>query len=103
MQEVSKEVVLVDSVLPTEEGVANGPMQVDNGSTTEVVMSPAAAESTSGAQVLKVIKKLEVQVLCNQHNPVSEILDVFYICWGLHIDECVFFRLSGCGSSEESH
>ncbi|KAF8887020.1 JmjC domain, hydroxylase-domain-containing protein [Gymnopilus junonius] len=61
VQEVAKEVVLVDPVVASEEGIA--------GSTTDMTMSAAAADDLSGGRVLKVIKKLEVQVLCNQHNP----------------------------------
>jgi hypothetical protein len=44
-------------------------MQVD--SSTHPVDSSAVNESSSTSRVIKVIKKLEVQVLCTQHNPVS--------------------------------
>lgn len=56
MKEVEKEVILTDSaVAPMELGAGIGvPMEKSD-------------------QVLKVIKKLEVQILCSQHNPVRRI------------------------------
>ena len=44
-------------------------MQVDSSS----ALNGAAVESqASGSLVLKVIKKLDVQILCTQHNPVRK-------------------------------
>ncbi len=57
LREVEKEVVLLDPA-------SSDQMQVD--SVTGLPMDDS--------QVLKVIKKVEVQVLCTQHNPVSTVL-----------------------------
>lgn len=57
VREVEKEVILMDST--------SAPMEVD-------VALGAPLERTD--QVLKVIKKLEVQILCTQHNPVRSHL-----------------------------
>jgi hypothetical protein len=61
VREVEKEVVLLR---PNP-----GDMQVDSSSAP----NGAAVESqASGSIVLKVIKKLDVQILCTQHNPVRK-------------------------------
>jgi len=54
VKEVEKEVILTDS--------------------TSICRDPAeSALSGRDDQVLKVVKKLEVQILCTQHNPVCSI------------------------------
>lgn len=56
MKEVEKDVILTDSaVVPMELGAG------------------ISVLSEKSDQVLKVIKKLEVQILCSQHNPVRRI------------------------------
>lgn len=69
LREVEKEVVLIEP-----QPLVRIPVNADPGDSTT-----AAAESTqmdvdqaqtAEPQVLKLIKKLEVQVLCQQHNPV---------------------------------
>jgi hypothetical protein len=54
VKEVEKEVILTNSTAAS--------MEVD---------STVGISTERGDQVLKVIKKLEVQILCSQHNPVS--------------------------------
>ncbi|KAG6917212.1 hypothetical protein DXG01_003417 [Tephrocybe rancida] len=68
-REVEKDVLLVTPAAPGGPTVATSvvpdAMQVDSAPPIDA-QTPAAAPS----QVLKAIKKLEVQVLCSQHNPV---------------------------------
>ncbi|KAG6872822.1 hypothetical protein C0995_006304 [Termitomyces sp. Mi166 len=73
VREVEKEVLLVGLTGPTNNVLAapavHDAMQVDS-------LSPTLTQGTSGStapmgpQVLKTIKKFEVQVLCSQHNPI---------------------------------
>jgi len=89
LQEVEKEVVLLDQY-PEEhpsEPFSSEPPTFDMNSSekaldtaTEMVGSAAApfdrpqATSSNGHRVLKVIRKVEVQILCTQHNPVGQHL-----------------------------
>lgn len=63
LKEVEKEVVLLDPTLN-----APGPSQVTKSEDPDA-MNTEPSENSS--RVLKIIRKLEVQVLCVQHNPVS--------------------------------
>jgi len=56
---VEKEVVILAPPLAT----GPGSMQVD--------ANPDNPSPNANGQVIKVIKKLEVHILCSQHNPVS--------------------------------
>jgi len=57
VKEVEKEVILTNST-----------------AATSICRDPAeSAPSGRDDQVLKVVKKLEVQILCTQHNPVCSI------------------------------
>lgn len=72
LREVEKEVILVD-VQPTPSHIPDsfdGPSQSDV-TTEEFVVQAAQPAVAAEPHVLKTIKKNEVQVLCNQHNPVS--------------------------------
>ncbi|KAG5653889.1 hypothetical protein H0H81_009712 [Sphagnurus paluster] len=68
LREVEKEVVLLEPTLPAlplslgASGVANA-MEVDPSAPVDRMSEPPSS------RVLKSIKKLEVQVLCSQHNP----------------------------------
>lgn len=87
LQEVEKEVVLLDQNLDEQssEPLSSEPLTIDMNSsekaldsTTEVVGDAAApvdrpqVTSSNGHRVLKVIRKVEVQILCTQHNPVRQ-------------------------------
>lgn len=92
LQEVEKEVVLLDQDVgdkPPEplffnpniiemdssrkrDVVESNEMAVDINLPPSAVDSAVATTSTNGHRVLKVIKKVEVQILCTQHNPVRE-------------------------------
>lgn len=72
LREVEKEVILVD-MQPTSSHIphsSGGPSQSDltPGNFVDQVARPTL---DTEPHVLKTIKKNEVQVLCNQHNPVS--------------------------------
>lgn len=76
---MEKEVVLYDAAPLTASAAPHDQMQVDPVSLPDlnavtVDTPPAENPSESESRVLKVIKKLEVQILCTQHNPVSRIV-----------------------------
>jgi hypothetical protein len=85
VREVEKEVVLLESstTIATPEPMA---MQVDSNT-----FQPMAMPNTE-ERVLKSIKKLEVQILCAQHNPVCL---VFSHCIGQPL---IFVPLGRCSS-----
>lgn len=112
LQEVEKEVVLLDQndrpgtyQNPTEslpnmtsdDPIAFEPV-VDAISATEMSLDVTHASSGSpnidGSRVLKVIKKLEVQVLCPQHNPVCHSF--------LNISFYLIFTFLGTSCSQKS-
>jgi hypothetical protein len=69
LREVEKEVVLVDpnpttNPASTQSAESGDAMQVDSNGNLLV------PDSLAGLHVLKIIKKVEAQVLCSQHNPV---------------------------------
>lgn len=72
LKEVEKEVVLLDPIIGATPTRSTDQMRVDP-STCHV--DPMAMNtgllSPPASRVIKVIKKLEIQVLCTQHNPVS--------------------------------
>lgn len=87
MREVEKEVVLLDtqtSSTPTEDlpstsnanDIAVDPalLSMEQNDAMEVDSSNPQPSRESSATVLKLIKKIEVQVLCPQHNPVCLLL-----------------------------
>jgi hypothetical protein len=96
---VEKEVVLLDQqqpALPTATAASNQVtgMQVD---VAAPLSNPDHTQDVStGPKVLKIIKKIDVQVLCAQHNPVRSI---FFNCW---TDLLLKIQSSGRCSSEES-
>ena len=70
MREVEKEVVLMDSSPPsTLTDNRSESMNVDPSHATSD-LTVATPIQSSLSRVLKVIKKLDVQILCTQHNPV---------------------------------
>ncbi|KIM44364.1 hypothetical protein M413DRAFT_379857 [Hebeloma cylindrosporum] len=73
VREVEKEVVLLDPSPRTTFGNApHDSMQVDPSPTAcgnAVTMDTTFTYGSSNPRVLKIIKKLEVQILCTQHNP----------------------------------
>lgn len=92
LQEVEKEVVLLDQNLDenSTEPLSSEPPSIDMDS-FEIAPDPTAAlemamdahapppvdrslATKNGHRVLKVIKKVEVQILCTQHNPVRKHL-----------------------------
>jgi hypothetical protein len=72
LKEVEKEVVLLDPGLGATRNAPTDQMQVD--SSMHPTDPSAMNASTPISRVIKVIKKLEVQVLCTQHNPVGVFL-----------------------------
>jgi hypothetical protein len=74
VREVEKDVVLLDH--PLEITPLHPVPVVGPGDTLPPPSSdpPEAIAHPCQPRVLKVIKKVEVQVLCNQHNPVSATL-----------------------------
>ncbi|KAF8966802.1 hypothetical protein BDZ97DRAFT_1756391 [Flammula alnicola] len=78
VREVEKEVVLLDPLPPTNSVNAShshDQMPVDSNFTpatdpfTVAMDTAPAAQISSESRVLKIIRKLEVQILCTQHNP----------------------------------
>jgi len=71
MREVEKEVVLLDSS-PSSSSSNNrtDSMEVDVSHATNGLAVAASILQPSLSRFLKVIKKLDVQILCTQHNPV---------------------------------
>lgn len=72
LREVEKEVILLD-MQPTSSHIphsSGGPSQSE-ATPGEFVTQGAQPTVHAEPQVLKTIKKNEVQLLCNQHNPVS--------------------------------
>ena len=70
LRQVNKEVVLVDAGLNASHlGMA---MDVDGvaASHSSLATEAVASPSSHGAEVIKVVKKLDVQIFCTQHNPV---------------------------------
>lgn len=116
MRDMEKEVVLLDPS-PSTTRVVGDAMHADAsigytaGSHAErmAVDTPAPAVQS---RVLKIIKKLEVQILCTQHNPVclfpSRFLNVYQFLYydtsllsHIHTYDCHSVSL-GCGCSEKS-
>lgn len=73
MREVEKEVVLLDPIPSTSltDNRSSESMNVDSYHTTT---STTPMLQSSLSRVLKVIKKLDVHILCTQHNPVCKTL-----------------------------
>jgi hypothetical protein len=69
MREVEKEVVLLDPPSSSPINNCSESMDVDSSHATNH-STPILQSSLS--RVLKVIKKLDVQILCTQHNPVCQ-------------------------------
>ena len=69
MREVEKEVVLLDPPSSSPINNCSESMDVDSSHATNH-STPNLQPSLS--RVLKVIKKLDVQILCTQHNPVCQ-------------------------------
>jgi hypothetical protein len=66
--EVEKDVVLVD-VAPVPSHSA--PMDIDDNSPPQDAPSDSVNAKSSHREAIKVVKKIEFQLLCPQHNPVS--------------------------------
>jgi hypothetical protein len=112
LQEVEKEVVLLDqnaeeqpsepvslekdSSERAQDADASTNMVVDAAAPQPVVDCPQANPSTNGHRVLKIIRKVEVQVLCTQHNPVCRHM---MLTFGF---ELIYFTIIGGGSHQES-
>jgi hypothetical protein len=78
LREVEKEVVLLDQTSESSKGneILEQTPSDASGMVSECtphasIDSLTSPSVTRGPRVLKVIRKVEVQVLCNQHNPVS--------------------------------
>jgi len=69
LREVEKEVILVH-MQPATSRMPHSPGKHSHSEVT-LVAQDAQPSADTEPQVLKTIKKNEVQVLCNQHNPVS--------------------------------
>ena len=77
LKEVEKEVVLLDPIIGATPITSTNQMQVDPSTCpVEPIVMNAGLLSPSGSRVIKVIKKLEIQVLCTQHNPVGISLTI---------------------------
>lgn len=75
MREVEKEVVLIDPSPPSSlTDNRSESMNVDSNHTTNDLNVPTPIVQSTLSHVLKVIKKLDVQILCTQHNPVCKLL-----------------------------
>ena len=73
MREVEKEVVLLDPSPPsTLTENRSESMNVDSSHTNGDLTVTAPIVQSSLSRFLKVIKKLDVQILCTQHNPVCK-------------------------------
>ncbi|KAF8152302.1 JmjC domain, hydroxylase-domain-containing protein [Crassisporium funariophilum] len=77
VREVEKEVVLLDPLPSGTASISPDAMWID--STHAAASDNPAVDSelvnhSSGSRVLKVIKKLDVQILCTQHNPAVAAL-----------------------------
>lgn len=72
LREVEKEVILLD-MQPTSSHIpySSGGSSQSEVTPGELVAQVAQPTGDAEPQVLKTIKKNEVQLLCNQHNPVS--------------------------------
>lgn len=69
--------VLLDSGSPSDQMQVDATGQCVNPSDVQMDDTlPSAEGAESGSRVLKVIRKLEVQVLCMQHNPVCRNLSL---------------------------
>ena len=94
MREVEKEVVLLDpSPSSSLSDNRSESMNVDSSHATNDSTVATPIPQSSLSRVLKVIKKLDVQILCTQHNPVCK-----------HCYTTLIFSLSiavGCGCPEE--
>lgn len=79
LKEVEKEVVLLDPAIGATPTAPMNQMQVDSSmhAVSPVAMN-AELSSSPLSRVIKVIKKLEIQVLCTQHNPVSVKFSYLY-------------------------
>ena len=78
LKEVEKEVVLLDPAISATPTAPMNQMQVDS---SMYAVNPVAMNielSSPLSRVIKVIKKLEIQVLCMQHNPVSVNFSYLY-------------------------
>jgi hypothetical protein len=87
LKEVEKEVVLIDPS-PTSNPASTTNAENGDAMLVDVDGKPAVPDSLAGPQVLKIIKKVEAQVLCSQHNPVWRFL--------LHKDLMLIVFISGC-------
>ena len=73
MREVEKEVVLLDPSPPSSlTDNRSESMNVNSSHATNDLTVAAPILQSSLSRVLKVIKKLDVQILCTQHNPVRK-------------------------------
>ena len=73
MREVEKEVVLMDPSPPSSlTDNRSESMNVDSNHTSNDLTVATPTVQSSLSRVLKVIKKLDVQILCAQHNPVRK-------------------------------
>jgi PHD-zinc-finger like domain/JmjC domain, hydroxylase len=72
LKEVEKEVVLLDPAMGVTPTAPIDQMQVDlDTRPVDPTVMNAELSSPPTSRVIKVIKKLEIQVLCTQHNPVG--------------------------------
>ena len=76
--EVEKDVVLVD-MGPTPTPPAPIDVNVDDAVSLPQATSDAVDAMACDKDTIKVVKKVEFQLLCPQHNPVSDIL--LYMTW----------------------
>ena len=90
MREVEKEVVLMDS---PPSALTDNHMNVDSSHATGDLTASIPILQSSLSRVLKVIKKLDVQILCTQHNPVCNY------CYTTYFSHHPF--AVGCGCAEE--
>lgn len=111
VRELEKEVILLGSAPSTirndtgftERACINAP-GTDSQAGMSRASAPAVAAFSPQPHVPKIIKKLEVQILCTQHNPVCLFpafrhlygMLSFVVCFAYH------FPSSGCGRPEES-
>ena len=93
MREVEKEVVLMDAPPSASTDNRSESMNVDSSHATGDIPAATTILQSSLSRVLKVIKKLDVQILCTQHNPVRN----HYYTTYLSNDPFAV----GCGCAEE--
>lgn len=71
LRDVEKEVVLLDPS-PSSSSINDRSMDIDSSRITSDLTAAAPVLQSPLSRVLKVIKKLDVQILCTQHNPVRQ-------------------------------